>query len=207
MTGENNDFKGIYHYFKQYNENTKSCAYSGTTLGEYSLYPVDGLSLQSHIKQRQLFESQDIIILEYGVNDASSICANNVAYPVVLNTFRKCIDGIKQISPQAEIVFLKLCDDAIKVEAEGQIRYLSSNYLKEVFQVYNYSVYEYQWEYVYKKICELGSLLCDKTIDIMRPLECKLSSAMTYPLDDDGMHPDDRGYRKIAEEIYQSFTD
>ena len=197
MTGDNNGGRGIFYYCQKHYPNAHMEGCSGTTFGEYSLYPVDGESLSCMVTQSEAFKyRRDIVVLEYGVNDASSVCAGNVSMEIVLNTFRKCVDKIRQLFPNCEIVFLRLSDEAMRSEAAGQISYLKDDYLSDVFSVMGVNVsntnWANRWEWAYKTIVELAELLCDRSISIMNPAL----------ISEDGMHPSESGYIDIAQTVH-----
>ena len=51
-------------------------AISGTTIGEYSIYPVDGCSLSSIYPETESLKCIEEVYLEYGVND---VCLSTLA--------------------------------------------------------------------------------------------------------------------------------
>lgn len=83
--GENNNFISYVQYIDKSYDSTQ-IGVPGTTIGEYSLYSVDGFSLLSQIdKYKDDISKANTIFLEYGINDISSMLGNKVSYQQILD--------------------------------------------------------------------------------------------------------------------------
>lgn len=166
---------------------------SGTTIGEYSIYPVDGASLLAQINSYpDYIKLANTIYLEYGINDVSAILCGFTTLQTVIISFVKAIDWIKQINPLANIVFLSLSNDSdiIKMFAKSQCDYLSNDY----FKGYNFQIPSTLWQDNYEKLIEAVSKRVKvkymfKTIDWDREIG------------EDGLHPNDEGNEHIAKNL------
>lgn len=117
-------------YTKYIEGNSVNYGISGTTIGEYSIYPVDGYSLLEIYRRNAHIDIANRIFLEYGVNDTSSIMCGFATEESVVVSFVKALDGIRQRNSKAEIYFLALSksDYIIKEYAKLQCEYLSNDY-------------------------------------------------------------------------------
>ena len=107
--GENNNNISFVDYVKG---NTMNLGISGTTIGEYSIYPVDGNSLLGVINRNQnAIKTSDKIFLEYGCNDVAAIMCGFATIQIVTVSLVKAIDWIKQLNPRCKIYFLALGDE------------------------------------------------------------------------------------------------
>ena len=86
----------------------KNLAVSGTTIGEYSIYPVDGYSLLSLYDKDDYIKDADVILLEYGINDASAVMCDFTDTNKVMLNFVKVLDGIRQLNSKADIKMLAI---------------------------------------------------------------------------------------------------
>lgn len=83
--GENNNFISYAQYLDK-NYDSTQIGVAGTTIGEYSLYLVDGFSLLSQIQRyKDDISKAGTIFLEYGINDISSMLGNKVSYQQILD--------------------------------------------------------------------------------------------------------------------------
>ena len=193
-SGENNSFTSYVQYLDKNKCNATRLAVSGTTIGEYSLYPVDGFSLVSQVKRHKMqIASADVIFLEYGVNDASAIIAGNVTYQQVLISFIKALDAIKQTNPEAEIKFLALSSDmdVLFTYARYQHKYLKEDY----FKGYDIVDTKGMWALNYARLMRDIA----KRVEVI-PMILDVNQLERY-MDRDNIHPNDTGYKKIAEVI------
>lgn len=198
-SGENNNFIS---YVEHMSGNSTKLAVSGTTIGEYSIYPVDGDSLLSLIKcNEKQIASADIICLEYGVNDVSAIIAGNVTYTQVLIAFTKAYDYIKQLNPRAKTYFLALTfDKSILLNyAMQQVSYLDRDYFRDILD------FEKGAPDRLDAATEWSSLYSQLMIAVSRRMPV-ISVIDDYGdlfnnMDKDGLHPDDCGYKIIADNI------
>ena len=190
-SGENN---GNVSY-ADYISNSIKIGVSGTTIGEYSIYPVDGNSLLSLIPKhiKEIKEAENIFI-EYGINDTTSILVGNVKATQVLVAFVKALDYIKQINPEAKLYFL-VAENATISLALSQYKYLRNDYMKNYWSEDAGNAKD--WAQLYEEFISVVVSKSDVKIIEM------FNNDKEYRdnLDTDGLHPTDKGYRMIAENI------
>lgn len=166
---------------------------SGTTIGEYSIYPVDGNSLLGNIgKHKNIISTADVICLEYGINDTTSVLCGFATQQQVVISFVKAVDWIRQINPNAKIIFLSLSDDkqVIYEYAQLQVKYLTDDY----FNGYDFYIPSNLWFTTYLEIIKEISKKC-KIINMY------INAYSLDHLSSDNIHPDDYGYQIIAGNI------
>lgn len=187
--GENNNDTSFVNYVKC---NSLNLGISGTTIGEYSIYPVDGNSLLGVIARNQnTIRYADKIFLEYGCNDVAAIMCDFATIQTVTVSFVKAIDWIKQLNPVCKIYFLALGDaGAISNFARNECYYLENNYFSKFDFKFPISVFSA----IYTKI--LTNI--DKICDIIYMFDSEVSSDW---LSDDGVHPSNAGHIEIASNI------
>ena len=171
----------------------KNLAVSGTTIGEYSIYPVDGYSLLGRISVCQNeIRKADKIFIEYGSNDVSAVMCGFATVQTVVVSFVKALDWIRQINPRAEIYFLTFGDDdVIKNRGERMCYYLKNDYFKE----FNFDFPVSKYCDIYKQIVDNISKVCDTiTMFDSEMVDDKYIS-------DDGIHPNVEGHKRIANNI------
>lgn len=196
-SGENNH--GI--SYTDYIPFSEKIGISGTTIGEYSLYPVDGKSLLSIIPQNiDKIKEAENIFLEYGINDVSSISVGNVRPTQVLIAFNKAMDWIKQINPEANLYFL-IGYKCLLSLALHNYKYLRCDYMKYYWD--KDCIDAKDWANVY---VEFLNKVVSPRDDIKIIDMYKNDKEYRDNLDEDDLHPNDNGYRIIAnniqEEIY-----
>lgn len=166
---------------------------SGTTMGEYSIYPVDGNSLVSMVyKQSSFIKRADVIFIEYGINDTSAIMCGFSDIRKCVVSFVKAIDAIKQINPRAKIYFLSLSNrsDIIHLFANAQCKYLEEEY----FGGYNFSFPVSKWRETYLQLISY----IERKVDTIPMFD---SIDWDTEIGEDGLHPNDLGYQNIANNI------
>lgn len=165
---------------------------SGTTIGEYSIYPVDGNSLLSVISRSvDVIKKADTIFIEYGINDTSAIMCGFATEDTVIVSFVKALDWLKQINPGAKIYFLTLSNkqNIIKLFGEKQCRYLEQDYFKG---------YSFKFP---------SNIWVDNYCNIIKQVEKRVVTVPMFGnfepwmLGDDDLHPSDAGYKVIAENL------
>ena len=186
-SGENNKFTG---YVEKLNiENCVNNGVSGTCIGDYSLYPVGETNLiQKIFKNKADIKKADKIFLEYGCNDISALCAGYTTFNHIQIDLIKSLDCLKQINEKADIYFILLGSNDVKF-SEGQTAYLNSDYLKNA----DVKIEQQTWLNNYRKFVDFVVKTVPHTLCLAHLLE--------EDIDVDGMHPNDKGYEKIAHEL------
>jgi len=175
--------------------NITNAAVSGTTIGEYSIYPVDGYSLLGQIQRNNdIIPVCDTIFIEYGSNDVSAVMCGFATVQTVIVSFVKAVDWIKQLNPNTTIHFLGITDDAIIVNrATKMCEYLKNDYFKSFsfdFPVNIYVAY-------YKQIIDNISKVCD----IITMFDAAMLDDMNSYISNDNIHPNEKGHKRIADNI------
>lgn len=166
---------------------------SGTTIGEYSIYPVDGYSLLSMYDKVSGIKTADKIFLEYGINDVSSIMCDFTELQKVIVSFVKALDGITQLNKTADIYFLSISDvdNIIQKYAKLQCDYLSDDY----FKGFNFSFPVSKWAGLY-----ISFISAVKTRLKVIPMIENVEFLYKY-ISSDNIHPNAAGHKLIAENI------
>ena len=182
------------HFLKDiYNISVWNFGISGTTIGEYSIYPVDGNSLLSNISKYKVFiENCDVLYLEYGINDMSAIMCDFTTLKIVEVSFVKALDAIKQINPSIKIIFLSISDKPCIVDmyANLQCKYLMDDY----FKGYNFYIEHKDWSDNYKKLVEFIERRC-----YVVPMVTDMN--FFDNMSNDLIHPNNEGYSMISKNI------
>jgi len=178
--------------------NVVNAAVSGTTIGEYSIYPVDGNSLLGLIgKYTQEIRNAELIFIEYGSNDISAIMCGFATVQTVIVSFVKAVDWIKQINPKAKIIFLTFGgDEVIRDRARRMSKYLEEEYFKSFNFKFPVSLY-YD---AYTKLMDNIGKVCDTMY--MLPEELIEDEYIS----DDGIHPNEKGHELIAKKLLAQLT-
>ena len=166
---------------------------SGTTIGEYSIYPVDGNSLLSIYAKDDRIKDADTIILEYGSNDVTAIMCGFTDIDKVMISFVKALDGIRQLNPRAKIKFLSVTDnDIVLLEyAALQCSYLEEDY----FMNYDFKFPVSKWADTYKYFINAVS----QSVTVI-PMILDTEFMDKY-ISSDMLHPNEDGHRIIATNI------
>ena len=185
--------------FSDFFEDARNEGVSGTTFGEYSIYPVDGYSLLEKYKKTGCLSQYNNIFLEYGANDVSAIMCGFITLDQVIINFIKALDGIKQLAPNSKIYFLSISGniDIIKKHSELQCRYLKDDY----FKGYNFRFPVDLYTSLYVEI--ITSV--NKRIDFI-PMVTDISFFDNY-LSSDNLHPNEEGHKIIADNIKSYMKD
>ena len=194
-SGENNNFNGFVE--KLNNKECVNLGVSGTCLGDYSLYPVGKNNLiDLVIKEKDKIKDADIIFVEYGSNDISSVLLNYTNINNCLIELIKAVDSISQINDNARLYFVSLGENK-KRFAKGQVDYLKNDYFKNLDKALFNDIKE---EDLYDK------WLGDYNFFDFFVKKC-IKNVIDLPLlddseiDKDNMHPNDKGYTKISKFI------
>ena len=168
---------------------------SGTTVGEYSIYPVDGYSLLATYDKIPELRNADEIFLEYGCNDVSAIMCGFTTLQTVIVSFVKAVDGIRQLNPNAEINFLSIAKPygiIINEFAKYQVDYLSNDY----FKGYDFNFPVNLWAQHYTDFVTGASKRCDKVIPMIEDVHF-----FDKYIAEDNLHPNGAGHKVIAQTI------
>lgn len=181
--------------FTNFIPNSINKGISGTTIGEYSIYPVDGYSLLARYDCPEIREA-DTIFLEYGINDVTAIMCDFITLQKVIVSFVKVLDGIKQIT-NADIKFLSIAEPynvIINKYAALQCDYLSNDYFKAYDIVFPPSY----WSDMYNQFIKAVS----KRLPIIPMIEdIRFFDDNAVCVSADNLHPNDKGHYIIAETI------
>ena len=189
--GENNEGRSFVNYVDGFSINR---GISGTTIGEYSIYPVDGNSLLSAIARDTdiIARKGDKIFIEYGCNDVAAIMCGFATVQTVLVSLVKALDWIKQLNPQSEVYFLALGDKkAVYDFAVGQCNYLEHEYFSKFDFKFPPSIYSK----IYDEILDKISNICDIIFMF------KSDEFSDELLSSDNIHPNNEGHKIIAKNI------
>ena len=191
--GENSEVK--FTDFLETKQVVKNLGIPGTTLGEYSIYPVDGNSLLSLIKKHEgLIKTCDEIVLEYGINDVTAIMCGFTTTRSVMVTFVKALDAIRQLNPTVDIKFLTISfdPDTIYEYSVKMCKYLSDIY----FKGYDIDIYSPRWGRVY---WDLFEQIFKKNLDCREMFKDK--NEYLENLSSDNLHVNEVGHKIIAKNI------
>lgn len=192
VSGENNGGKSFVDYLSVDGSVIK-IGVSGTTLGEYSLYPVDGYSLLAQIKRYEIAVKQaDVILLHYGVNDTSALMIGSVTAKQIAIDYVKALDYLRQLNPTAKIKFLMLTSSK---EVLAPFARLHCKYLAGYYQGYDFDIDWRRWYDCYRQVESIIRMRLE-VVPLVDDYEW-----MKSHLDVDEIHFTDRGYRVIAERI------
>lgn len=165
---------------------------SGATIGEYSIYPVDGNSLLSLIPQNKMsIERANNIFIEYGINDISAVLCGNATIRQVIIAWVKAFNLIKNINPNVNIYFLSYGTHlVIKDLAECVCTYLNDTYFRDVLHIIfadDFVHYYTLFEESIMRYCKVIHLF-----DYREYNDINLVQA-------DGIHPTHEGHKYIAD--------
>ena len=203
-SGENNNFKSYVDYLKTDIETILNFGVSGTTIGKYSLYPVNNYSLESLLEVENPLEAPNWnVFISYGGNDASSVALEYTKAENVLIDFVRCVDLIRQKYRNCKITFLGLTSvyPILLHLASKHRKYLETIYFKDINSELNFDNFIYKWCNVYYQISKAASKLCDNTIMLLSD-----NFNLSTDMDEDELHPNDVGYQKMAERLEQELS-
>lgn len=175
-------------------KNCRNLGVSGTTMGSYSIYPVDGYCLLERLHHfTKLIRDADNVFLEYGINDVASLMCDFATMVQVKVAFIKAIDYIKQVNPRCNIYFLSVSENSniIKQYAELQCDYLANDY----FNGYDFIFPASRWYSLYTEIIDAVKVKVEviPMIDDILFFKSFMSA--------DKVHPNGNGYSRIAEKL------
>lgn len=200
-SGENNDFVSYTKYLQEllpFDLVTRN-GVSGTTIGDYSIYPVEpNTDLVSTLRRcKRDVAWANTILIEYGANDASAIMLGNITQAQVLIAFNKALDLISQINPRAKVYFLTM---TLAAPSSDYAKF-HCQYLKEYYGNLPANIFPAQWNYYYSFIRDLPKKKGIPLIPMFKNVKELLGT-----LSDDKIHPTDAGYRLIAQNIVNYFS-
>lgn len=173
--------------------NVMNVGVSGTTIGEYSIYPVDGHSLLSKIElYKDIIPVCEKIFIEYGSNDISAIMCGFATLQTVVVSLVKAVDWIKQLNPNVKIIFLAPGDKfIIEDKAYRMCSYLENEYFEKFDFKFPESVYAQTFIKFLdnvRNICDIIYMFDDTTLE-------------DEYISNDGIHPNEKGHQRIASNI------
>ena len=114
-SGENNNCKSYAHYYKEMNSNNDVTilGVSGSCFGNYSIYPVESTLYTMIEKNEDILSKADLIVIEFGVNDAASVSLGYVDLLKVYISINRAVDYLKQISYAKLLFILALNPDCV----------------------------------------------------------------------------------------------
>lgn len=190
-SGENNGCKSYAHYFQEMNKdyNVTILGVSGSCFGNYSIYPVESSLYTMIDKNEDILYKADLIVIEFGLNDAASISLGYVDPLKVYISINRAVDYIKQISSAKLLFILAVNPESIQF----------TDYL------FNYTTY-LNTEYLLQGInCQLLNLdtayRCVYSFIHQNFNLITMDKALYDNLDVDNIHPNDKGYKKFAERL------
>lgn len=183
-----------YSFVSSFNDSL-NCGISGTTIGEYSIYPVDGLSLLKRYNRIQALQTFNNVILEYGLNDVSAIMCGFTDLNKVIVSFVKVIDGIRQLT-SSNIYFLSVSnnDDIINEYSKLQCEYLKNDYFKG---------YDFEFPVsLYAKLYKDFISAVSKRVEVIPMIDdINFFHENAECIGSDNLHPNEKGHFIIAETI------
>lgn len=174
----------------------KNLAVSGTTVGDYSIYPVGRNCLLDKLYDNvKAIRKADIILLEYGLNDASSLAVGYTNQVRVHYDLVKAKDFIEQINSKAKVMFLVPGGVGKFEYVKRHVNYINNEYVRGdvdtnvVFMdwIRGLSVFVKYVEEVFNE---------SRVIRMINSLD----DLIGY-LAEDGIHPNKRGHIIIAVNI------
>lgn len=199
-SGENNNFTSYVEKLEL--SDYVNYGVSGTTFGNYSIYPVGENDFLSQIHKHEIeIESADIICFEYGINDATSYMLGYVNKNQVILDIIKSLDYIKQLNPKAKLIYLQVSDldNCLDEIYKAQVEYLEEEYLKDVYEVLSN---KNDW----KELIKTQNCILSGKVDKKIVLIDNKSFFDNY-IDIDKIHPNDKGYEIISNKIRKELLD
>lgn len=182
FTSADNCNKTGFTTFIKNTETNINLAVSGTCIGNYSPYPVDGYNLLDILIQNAtLIKKANSIFIEYGINDTSALCLKIVSIEQVKISLIKAIDYISQLNKNCKIYFLVLDKTILKDYAKNQCDYL---------KMYTHKLIHWKtWKKWYNKIVNIADEFCTTIV---------MLDTLQYMDKNDVLHPSIEGYKRIA---------
>lgn len=195
-SGENNNFKSYVNKLSV-NGVAHNLGFSGSTIGDYSLYPVRECLynlIYEYPDISDMIKNSDTVVLSYGINDISSVV---VGYTSLLNVeidLIKCLDYIKQINPNCNIKFITVSSkrNVLNKIAKSQVLYLE----KYFNRTFNYESFISDYVDNFKKFGYIVNRMVDSVFTMFEhPFEYENN------LSSDNIHPNDKGCQIISDNL------
>ena len=190
-SGENNGCKSYAHYFQEMNKdyNVTILGVSGSCFGNYSIYPVESTLYTMIDKNEDILYKADLIVIEFGVNDAAAVSLGYVDLLKVYISINRAVDYIKQISSAKLLFILAVNPDSIQF----------TDYL---FKYTTYLNTEYLLNGINCKLLDLDNAYRSIYVFIKQNFSLITMDKDLYNnLDVDNIHPNGEGYRAFAERL------
>lgn len=190
-SGENNGCKSYAHYFQEMNKdyNVTILGVSGSCFGNYSIYPVESTLYTMIDKNEDILYKADLIVIEFGVNDAAAVSLGYVDLLKVYISINRAVDYIRQIS-SAKLLFILAVNP-------GSIQF--TDYL---FKYTTYLNTEYLLDGINCQLLDLDNAYRSIYVFIKQNFNLITMDKDLYNnLDVDNIHPNDNGYKEFAERL------
>lgn len=194
-SAENNNYEGFVEKLRlQFFENK---GVSGSTIGDYSLYPVGNTDLlSSTFKYRDIIAESDYLFIEYGINDIASATVGYTTNNYIYITLNKCIDNIYQINKDIKIIYLlpTLEPKVLSEIAKSQYTYLKEYLDEKIVGDEDDFIKSFRDNY-----SSFAVFITKKKLDILTLID-DVDTYRNY-LDVDMIHPNDKGYQIMADKL------
>ena len=190
-SGENNGCKSYAHYFQEMNKdyNVTILGVSGSCFGNYSIYPVESSLYTMIDKNEDILYKADLIVIEFGVNDAASVSLGYVDLTKVYISINRAVDYIRQISSAKLLFILAVNPDSIQF----------TDYL---FKYTTYLNTEYLLDGINCQLLDLDNAYRSIYVFIKQNFNLITMDKDLYNnIDIDNIHPNDKGYKEFAERL------
>lgn len=176
----------------------------GTTFGDYSIYPVQsGISTLFQLSSTDILLSADVVLVEFGINDASALSVKYTDIRTVTIEITKYFDLLHQlISKRCKVYLLSFSssDTILRQYAQRHHDYLKNDYFKHCWNTVKFESNE--WADNYSKVLQIAANYTDDVISMISDAEF----VSDFQFDVDNIHPDKAGYQMIANNILQAIT-
>ena len=162
---------------------------SGSCFGNYSIYPVESTLYTMIDKNEDILYKADLIVIEFGVNDAAAVSLGYVDLLKVYISINRAVDYIKQISSAKLLFILAVNPDSIQF----------TDYL---FKYTTYLNTEYLLNGINCKLLDLDNAYRSIYVFIKQNFSLITMDKDLYNnLDVDNIHPNGEGYKEFAERL------
>lgn len=190
-SGENNGCKSYAHYFQEMNKdyNVTILGVSGSCFGNYSIYPVESNLYTMIDKNEDILYKADLIVIEFGVNDAAAVSLGYVDLLKVYISINRAVDYIKQIS-SAKLLFILAVNPSSIQFTDYLFKY--TTYLNTEYLLQGISCHLLHLDDAYSCIYSF----IDQNFNLIT-----MDKDLYNNLDVDNIHPNDKGYKEFAERL------